>query len=98
MENEISGTAASLPNDEASITPGTQSKCPVMNGARRHTVAGAPTNAGCWPDQLNLKILHQHSSLSDPMDKEFDYAKEFNSLDLKAVIKDLHAVMTASQD
>ena len=73
-------------------------KCPVTGGPRRHTVAGAPTNAGWWPDQLNLKILHQNSALSDPMDKEFDYAKEFKSLDLNAVIKDLHAVMTASQD
>ena len=60
-------------------------------------MAGAPTNAGWWPDQLNLKILHQNSALSDPMDKEFDYAKEFKSLDLNAVIKDLHALMTASQ-
>ena len=61
-------------------------------------MAGAPTNAGWWPDQLNLKILHQHSSLSDPMDKEFNYAEEFKSLDLNAVIKDLHALMTDSQD
>ena len=71
----------------------TETKCPV----RQHTAAGAPTNAGWWPDQLNLKILHQNSSLSDPMDKEFNYAKEFKSLDLNAVIKDLHAVMTDSQ-
>ena len=56
------------------------------------------TNADWWPNQLNLKILHQHSPLSDPMDKEFDYAKEFKSLDLNAVIKDLHALMTDSQD
>ena len=95
MENEISGTAAAIPNNEQSLSSG--SKCPVMNGARRHTVAGAPTNAGWWPDQLNLKILHQHSSLSDPMDKEFNYAEEFKSLNLDAVIKDLHALMTASQ-
>ena len=75
-----------------------EAKCPVTGGARRHTVAGAPTNAGWWPNQLNLKILHQHSPLSDPMDKEFNYAEEFKSLDLDAVIKDLHALMTASQD
>jgi catalase-peroxidase len=61
-------------------------------------VAGAPTNAGWWPNQLNLKILHQHSPLSDPMDKAFNYAKEFKSLELDAVIKDLHALMTDSQD
>ncbi|HVY92935.1 MAG TPA: peroxidase family protein, partial [Bryobacteraceae bacterium] len=61
-------------------------------------MAGAPTNAGWWPDQLNLKILHQHSSLSSPMEPEFNYAKEFQTLDLQAVIKDLHALMTDSQD
>jgi catalase-peroxidase len=60
-------------------------------------VAGAPTNARWWPDQLNLNILHQHSTLSNPMDTEFDYAEEFKALDLHAVIKDLHALMTASQ-
>jgi catalase-peroxidase len=75
-----------------------ESKCPVTNGARRHTIAGAPTNAGWWPNQLNLKILHQHSSLSNPMEKEFNYAREFKTLDLDAVIKDLHALMTTSQD
>ena len=72
----------------------TETKCPVSGGARRHTAAGAPANAGWWPNQLNLKILHQHSPLSDPMDKEFNYAEEFKSLDLDAVIKDLHALMT----
>ena len=72
----------------------TESKCPVMGGARNT----APTNADWWPNQLNLKILHQHSPLSDPMDKGFNYAEEFKSLDLNAVIKDLHALMTDSQD
>jgi len=76
----------------------TESKCPVAHGARRHTAAGALGNAGWWPNQLNLKILHQHSPLSDPMDKDFNYAAEFKSLDLDAVIKDLHALMTTSQD
>ena len=71
----------------------TEAKCPV-----RHTVAGAPTNAGWWPNQLNLKMLHQHSPLSDPMGNQFNYATEFKSLDLDAVIKDLHALMTDSQD
>jgi len=72
-----------------------ESKCPVVGGARRHTAAA---NADWWPSQLNLKILRQHSPLSDPMDKEFNYAEEFKSLNLKAVIKDLHALMTDSQD
>ena len=76
----------------------TESKCPVMHGAHRHTAAGTTTNANWWPNQLNLKILHQHSSLSDPMDKNFNYAQEFKSLDLNAVIKDLHVLMTDSQD
>ncbi len=96
MEKEVTGTAAAVPNDVETVSGG--HGCPVTGGARRHTVAGAPTNAGWWPDQLNLKILHQHSELSDPMDKEFDYAKEFKTLDLDAVIKDLHAVMTDSQE
>ena len=75
----------------------TEAKCPVTD-AHRHTVAGASMNADWWPNQLNLKILHQHSPLSDPMGKQFNYAKEFNSLDLDAVVKDLHALMTDSQD
>ena len=80
----------------------TEAKCPVSGGARRHTVAGASKNADWWPNQLNLKMLHQHSSLSNPMASDptgapFDYAKAFKSLDLDAVIKDLHALMTDSQ-
>src|SRR5437667_1086487 len=73
----------------------TETKCPVTGGAHRHTAA---TNADWWPNQLNLRVLHQHPDLSDPMGKEFDYAEEFKSLDLNAVIKDLHALMTDSQD
>ena len=76
----------------------TEAKCPVAGGDRRHTVAGAATNADWWPNQLNLKMLHQHSPLSDPMGKQFNYAKEFKSLDLDSVVKDLHALMTDSQD
>ena len=71
----------------------TEAKCPFV-----HTVAGATTNADWWPNQQNLKILHQHSPLSDPMHQEFNYAEQFKSLDLNAVIKDLHALMTDSQD
>lgn len=76
----------------------TESKCPFSSGASKPTVAGATTNANWWPKQLNLKILHQNSSLSDPMGKEFNYAEEFKSLDLDAVVQDLHALMTDSQD
>ena len=71
-----------------------ESKCPVTGS---HTV-GAMSNQDWWPNQLNLKILNQNSPLSDPMGKEFNYAEEFKSLDLDAVIKDLHALMTDSQD
>ncbi|MGE3348084.1 MAG: catalase/peroxidase HPI [Ramlibacter sp.] len=75
-----------------------EAKCPFSGAARPHALAGAGTNASWWPNQLNLKILHQQSALSNPMDEGFDYAREFNSLDLDAVIKDLHALMTDSQD
>jgi|HubBroStandDraft_4_1064222.scaffolds.fasta_scaffold00933_5 catalase-peroxidase len=75
-----------------------EAKCPFSGGAHRHTAAGAATNAEWWPNQLSLDILHQHSDLSDPMGKEFNYAEEFKSLNLDAVIKDLHALMTDSQD
>ncbi len=70
-----------------------EGKCPF-----RHTVAGAPGNADWWPNQLNVRILRQNSPQSDPMGKEFNYAEEFKKLDLNAVIKDLHALMTTSQD
>jgi catalase-peroxidase len=76
----------------------TESECPFSGGARKHAVAGAQTNADWWPNQLNLKILHQHSSLSSPMSAAFDYAEEFKSLDLDVVVKDLTALMTDSQD
>ena len=70
----------------------TESKCPFNHKA------SAPSNRDWWPNHLNLQVLHQQSALSDPMGEEFDYAKEFKSLDLNAVIKDLHAAMTDSQD
>ncbi|MGA8766764.1 MAG: catalase/peroxidase HPI [Candidatus Acidiferrales bacterium] len=69
-----------------------EGKCPFTGGSRAHT------NRDWWPNQLNLQVLHQHSALSNPMDEAFDYAKEFKSLDLHTVIKDLHALMTDSQD
>ena len=75
-----------------------QAKCPVTGGALKHNTAGASTNADWWPNQLNLKILHKHCPLSNPMGASFNYAKEFKSLDLQAVIKDLRALMTTSQE
>jgi catalase-peroxidase len=74
-----------------------EAKCPVASSANKAQVKAAMSNAGWWPKQLKLNILHQHSSKSDPMGEDFDYAKEFESLDLDAVIKDLHALMTDSQ-
>ncbi|GMU51572.1 MAG: catalase-peroxidase [Candidatus Xenobia bacterium] len=71
-------------------------KCPVMNGAQKR--AAGTSNRDWWPNQLNLKILHLHSSLCDPMGNDFNYAEEFKTLDLDAVKKDLYALMTDSQD
>ena len=73
-----------------------EAKCPFSSGAQPHSAASA--NAGWWPKQLNLKVLHQHSAKSDPMGEAFDYTEAFKSLDLHAVVKDLHALMTDSQD
>jgi catalase-peroxidase len=70
----------------------TATKCPFPGATSAHT------NRDWWPNQLNLQVLHQHSNLSNPMGEEFDYAEEFKTLDLNAVIKDLHALMTNSQD
>jgi catalase-peroxidase len=93
MENKFAVAAgASVPSTQEQHTS-TESKCPVAHGAPR-----AHTNADWWPNQLDLRVLHQHSPLSDPMGEEFNYAKEFKSLDLKAVVKDLRALMTDSQE
>jgi catalase-peroxidase len=80
------------------MTMSQEAKCPFAGGAPRHTVAAAQTTADWWPEQLNLKILHQQGPLSNPMGPDFDYAQAFKQLDLQAVIRDLHALMTDSQD
>jgi catalase-peroxidase len=75
------------------------SKCPFHNGSMKQNAAGGGTrNRDWWPNQLKVNILRQHSSLSNPMEENFDYAEAFKSLDLEAVKKDLHALMTDSQD
>jgi catalase-peroxidase len=74
-----------------------EAHCPFPHATSKHAVAGTRTNAAWWPEQLNLKILHQQSSLSNPMGEDFNYAEEFKTLDLDAVIKDLHALMADSQ-
>ncbi len=76
----------------------TEAQCPYAGGARQHAVAGARTNADWWPQQLNLRVLHAQAAPSNPMGAAFNYAEAFKSLDLDAVIKDLHALMTDSQD
>jgi catalase-peroxidase len=92
MENTLASSSGTVSPEDQSKTTSTESKCPFNHGA------SAPTNRDWWPNQVSLKALHQHSDLSDPMGKDFDYAKEFKSLDLNAVIKDLHALMTDSQE
>ena len=76
----------------------TESKCPVLGGSHRHTAVGATANQHWWPNQLNLKILHQNPPESNPMGVDFNYAEEFKKLDLNALSKDIEAVMTTSQD
>ena len=90
MATDYTGAEAAVPSNP------TQAKCPFTGagGPRKHTVAGGPTNAAWWPDQLNLKILHQNSTLSNPMEKHFDYAKVFKSLDRENVIKQSGPLMT----
>jgi catalase-peroxidase len=92
MENTLATSSGSVSPEAKNKSTLPEAKCPFNHGA------SAPTNRDWWPKQLNLKGLHQHSPLSDPMDKEFNYAKEFKTLDLNAVIKDLHALMTDSQE
>ncbi|HZQ95229.1 MAG TPA: catalase/peroxidase HPI [Candidatus Sulfotelmatobacter sp.] len=91
MDNIISAPAQTVVDTQEHHNA-TESKCPVAHGPRKFH-----RNADWWPNQLDLKVLHQPSPLSDPMGKEFNYAEEFKTLDLNSVIKDLHALMTDSQ-
>ena len=75
-----------------------ESKCPVTGRTQGGATGGGPSNRDWWPNQVNLRILHQHSAKSNPMGGEFNYAAEFKTLDLGAVKKDLYALMTDSQD
>ena len=92
MENTLASSSGTVSPENQSKNTSTESKCPFNQGA------SVRTNRDWWPNQVNVNVLHQHSDLSDPMGKEFDYAREFKSLDLNAVIKDLHTLMTDSQD
>ncbi len=75
-----------------------ESNCPFHNGSQREAAGGGTRNQDWWPNKLNLNILRQHSSRSNPMDEDFDYAEEFQKLDLDAVKKDLHELMTDSKE
>ena len=93
MENTLASSSGSVVPEAKETNSIKESKCPVAHGARK-----SRTNVDWWPNQVNVQILHQHSPLSDPMGKEFNYAEEFKSLDLNAVVKDLNALMTDSQE
>ena len=76
----------------------TESKCPVLGGSSRHAAVGTTANQHWWPNQLNLKVLHQNTPLSDPMGEDFSYEEEFLKVDLEELKQDIDAVMTTSQD
>jgi catalase-peroxidase len=84
--------------DKTGYEVNNESKCPVTGATAKHSSGGGARNRDWWPNQLKLNILRQHSPLSNPMGTDFNYAEEFKSLDLKAVKKDLHNLMTDSQD
>jgi catalase-peroxidase len=92
MENTLASSSGSVSPEDQSKNTQTASKCPFNHGA------STATNRDWWPNQVDLSVLHQHSNLSNPMGEDFDYAREFKGLDLNAVIKDLHALMTDSQE
>ena len=96
LSNDISSNAPA--GYSAPLLEEKEGKCPFQHAVLKPTVAGARTNADWWPNQLNLKLLEQHSERSNPMGADFNYAEEFKSLDLHAVVKDLTALMTDSQD
>ncbi len=95
MDKEVTTNSGTPVPAGGKQTTSTEAKCPVVHGA---TNVGMRSNTDWWPNQLNLRILRQNSPQSDPMGESFNYAEEFKKLDLKAVKKDLQALMTDSQD
>jgi len=93
MDNTLATSSGSVSPETKDKSTLSEAKCPFGHGVRK-----SHTNVDWWPNQVNLKVLHQHSELSDPMGKEFNYAEEFKTLDLNAVVKDLNALMTDSQE
>jgi catalase-peroxidase len=92
MENTLANSSGSVSPEAKNKSTLPEAKCPFNHAAY------VPTNRDWWPNQVNVQVLHHHSALSDPMGKEFNYAEEFKTLDLNAVIQDLHALMTNSQE
>ncbi len=92
MENTLATSSGSVSPETKDKSTLDEAKCPFGHGVRK-----SHANVDWWPNQVNLKVLHQHSPLSDPMGKEFNYAAEFKTLDLNAVVKDLQTLMTDSQ-
>lgn len=86
------------PAGQTSYNMNNAEMCPFLNGAHRKAAGGGTRNDDWWPDQLNLNILRQHDTKSDPMDPDFNYAEAFNSLDLKQVKEEIYELMTTSQD
>jgi catalase-peroxidase len=93
MDNTLATSSGSVSPEAKDKSTKPEGRCPVAHGALK-----SRTNVDWWPNAVNLKVLHQHSALADPMGKEFNYAEEFKTLDLNAVIQDLHALMTDSQE
>ncbi len=96
MENDKQ--TGTLSHGSAYNLNGDASMCPFLNGSLKEGAGGGTSNRDWWPNQLKLNILRQHSTLSNPMEEEFDYTEEFKSLDLEALKKDLYELMTDSQD
>jgi catalase-peroxidase len=97
MENNTESFAAEN-SILSKLDESSAAKCPFIGGALKSSAGGGPRNRDWWPNQLKLNVLRQHSSLSNPMGKDFNYAEEFKSLDLNAVKKDIFDLMTTSQD
>lgn len=96
VEQDMNESSAHDPKKSYNVN--TAAKCPFSGGALRQSAGGGPSNRDWWPNQLNLSILRQHSSLSNPMGKDFDYSEAFKSVDYEALKKDLAELMTDSQD
>ena len=98
-EHHNNGERNTAPDANHKVWEVNESKrCPFMGGSTHYTAGSGRSNRDWWPNQLNLSILRQHSSLSNPMGEDFNYAEEFKKLDLAAVKQDLHELMTNSQE